>query len=138
MKSDRYKLKRWQSVARNRSLQAIAASAVLGALVWGSSPIITGQDEPWDANLAYYGLGIALASFIGGRIVRPQIWQAMLGAYIGQVLYCWLLYHPSGPIILPITISAAVFGFIPSFFGALVGARATPLAWLRTIRPPPS
>lgn len=98
------------------------ASTVFSALVWGMSSTLTGQAEPWDAGWPYYSSGIAIASFVGGTVAGRRIWLPMLGAYVGQVLYCWIAYRPGGPIILPIAISAAIFGAIPSFVGAVLGA----------------
>ena len=101
---------------------AVGMSAILSACVWGMSSTLTGQVEPWDAGWPYYSGGIIVASFVGSLLAGRRVWLPMLGAYVGQVLYCWIAYHPGGPIIFPIAISVAIFGIIPSLIGALLGA----------------
>ena len=101
---------------------AIILAAIGGALVWGLSPRLTGELEPWDSTSGYYGLGIAVASALGGLLAGRRLWLPIIGTYLGQVIYCLLFYHPGGPVIMPIAISAGVFGIIPSVIGSGIGA----------------
>jgi len=115
-----------QRAAASRALWLQAASLILaaigGALVWGLSPLLTGELEPWDSRSGYYGIGIAVASALSGLLAGRQLWLPIIGTYLGQVIYCLLFYHPGGPVIMPIAISAGLFGVIPAVIGAGIGA----------------
>ena len=97
-------------------------SAMSGALVWHLSPRFTGELEPWDSGSGYYLLAIAASACLGGIVVGRRLWIPVLGAYFGQVIYCGLFYRPGGPVIMPIAISAGLFGTLPAIVGAIVGA----------------
>ncbi len=93
-----------------------------GVGTWWCSQVVTGEIEPWDSSTGYYGFAILGTAALGGVFAGRQIWLPILGTYLGQVIYCLLFYHPGGPVIIPIVISAGIFGIVPSVMGALLGA----------------
>jgi hypothetical protein len=98
-------------------------TAVIGAaFVWCFSSTLDGGIEPWDSGSDYYFLGIASTSAISGMLAGRGLWIPLLGTYVGQVIYCLLFYRGSGPVVLPIAISAGIFGFMPSLVGSVAGA----------------
>jgi hypothetical protein len=103
-------------------VSAFVVAMIGGACVWSLSPRLVGEAEPWDSTSGYYWIGITTASAVGGMLAGRQMWLPILGTYLGQVVYCVLFYHPGGPIIIPIVISAGLFGMIPSVVGAGIGA----------------
>ena len=98
--------------------------ALVGSLTaWGMSSRLTGHSEPWDSSTSYYPVSIAVASMLGGLFAGRRIWNPILGAYLGQVLYIAFAgeYRLMGNIMIG-AIAAAVFGIVPSTVGSVIGA----------------
>ena len=72
-------------------------AAVLGAVIWGLSPLMTQTVEPWDAKSPYYFLSLFVAGGLVGLLCPRHIWAAYLGIVVGQLVYM-LIVLPSGPL----------------------------------------
>ena len=100
----------------------MCVSIIGGALVWALSPTVTGEIEPWDSSMQYYAFGIFIAAATGALLSGWHVWVPIVGVYLAQNIYTLFFYSPGGPIILPMFISAAIYGFVPSIFGATIGS----------------
>lgn len=76
---------------------AFVLSAVLAAAVWGLSILLTGKNEPWDAEGAYYLVALAIAGAISGAAVPKHPVAHYVGAVVGQVAY-GLVFLNVGPL----------------------------------------
>ena len=81
-----------------RAVMVFVAGCLLGALIWGASPLVTGHREPWDANLGFYTVGLIVAGFLSALISPRHFWLAPLGIYVGQSIYA-LAFLPKGPLL---------------------------------------
>jgi hypothetical protein len=61
-------------------------SALLGALIWLLSPVLTGQREAWDASPAYYYSALIVAGFIPACLSARRFWLWAAGAWVGQLV----------------------------------------------------
>ena len=77
---------------------SFSVAAVLGAVIWGLSPLLTDAVEPWDAESPYYFLSLFVAGGLVGLLCPKQIWVAYLGIVVGQLVYM-LIALPSGPLL---------------------------------------
>jgi hypothetical protein len=95
-------------------------AALLGAVIWGLSPLITEAVEPWDAESPYYFLSLFVAGGLVGLLCPRHIWVAYLGIVVGQLAYM-LIALPSGPL-LPIGV-LFLFGYgVLSLLGLVVAS----------------
>ena len=76
-----------------------SVAAVLGAVIWGLSPLLTDAVEPWDAESPYYLLSLFVAGGLVGLLCPKHVWVAYLGIVMGQLAYM-LIALPSGPLLL--------------------------------------
>jgi hypothetical protein len=77
---------------------SFSAAAVLGAVIWGLSPLITKAVEPWGAESLYYFLSLFIVGGLLGLLFPRHIWVAYLGIVFGQLAYM-LIVLPSGPLL---------------------------------------
>jgi hypothetical protein len=71
-----------------------AMALLLGIAIWWTSPWITGQDEPWDADGRYYVWALFAAGFVATVFLPKAFWVAPIGVCMGQLLYGWYLIAP--------------------------------------------
>lgn len=107
-----------RSTGGRRALATMVVGAVFGALVWALSPALTGHEEPWDAPWPYYWVAMSLGGFILGLISPRHFWAPVVGIYVGQVAFGAVALNPIGPIIMPLFISAGIFGVPPALVGS--------------------
>ncbi|MFY0667640.1 MAG: hypothetical protein JXQ95_06395 [Alteromonas stellipolaris] len=93
-------------------------SALLGAVVWFLSPIITGEVEPWDTFPLFYLGSLLIIGFIAAIPKTASLTSIYFGVIVGQFLYM-LVFLPIGPLILVGVFSLAFFSLI-----ALIGPLA--------------
>ena len=111
-------------VMKREATASFTISFVLGAAIWGLSPLVTGEVEPWDADSLFYVAALAAAGLIAGWICPRRIWPILPGLAIGQFAYA-LAFVPLGPLF--------VIGFVALFIFALL-ALATGFASSRLRR----
>jgi hypothetical protein len=73
------------------ALAVFAVGALFGAAIWWTSPVITGQAEPWHADGQYYFWALFVAGFAATCFLPRAFWLAPLGVVVGQLLYGWYL-----------------------------------------------
>jgi hypothetical protein len=84
----------------NRTIAAqVISSALLGALIWGMSPWITGMAEPWDSDMPYYPLALLSAGVALGFTWPEKPWIIFIGIWLGQLAYM-VLFLPIGPLVV--------------------------------------
>lgn len=96
-------------------------AAVLGAAIWGLSPIITETVEPWDADAPYYLVSLFFVGGVLGLLCPRHIWLAFLGIVVGQLVYM-LIVLPSGPL-LPLGVLFVLGYGLISLFGLALASR---------------
>jgi hypothetical protein len=101
---------------KSRAWLGFVAGLLLGALIWWASPLVTGEQEPWDAPLGYYVYALVVAGFTAAWIWPSRFWLAALGVYVGQCVYA-LVFLPGGPLWMVGLVSGLVFSLF-----ALLGA----------------
>ena len=94
------------------------AGAVFGGLVWALSPALTGCEEPWDAAWPYYWIAMCVGGFVSRLASHQRFWIPIIGIYVGQVAFGVVAMGSSGPIIMPLFISVAIFGVPLTILGA--------------------
>jgi hypothetical protein len=72
---------------KNRAVLAFAVAAVTSALVWASSPWLTGEREPWDAKFPFYVVALLIAGAVSGGLTPKPLWAHYLGSLTGQLIY---------------------------------------------------
>ena len=77
----------------------LLVAALLSALVWALSPILTGHAEPWDANGPYYISALAIVGAVCGGLLPKPLWAHYIGAVLGQVTF-ELSFLSVGPLFL--------------------------------------
>gem|GEM_PF-3223214 len=95
----------------------IAVGFILGALIWKSSPGITGEFEPWDAKGFYYPGSLFLAGVAAALLSPRHFWLAPVGVYIGQFVYLFTHMTEPSPF-WPIGMAFGVVYCGMSFLGA--------------------
>ena len=76
-------------------ITSFLGAALVGALIWAISPMVTGHVEPWDADGVYYFAALLLAGLVSGFVSPKSTWTLYLGSIVGQSLYK-VLFLPSG------------------------------------------
>ena len=110
------------SVTAVFAVTRLAVGGLLGWMIWQASPARTAEVEPWDSSSLYYSTSLALAGLVS-TLLRPKGWYwGPIGVYVGQLAYYWLVYAPTGPVILPGALAIALFGTVQSIVGGLFGA----------------
>ena len=96
-------------------------AAVLGAAIWGLSPLISKAAEPWDAESPYYFVSLFVVGGLVGLLCPRHIWSAFLGIVLGQLAYM-LIALPSGPL-LPLGV-LFLFGYgVLSLLGLVLASQ---------------
>ena len=72
---------------KNRAVLTFSVAAVTSALVWVTSPWLTGQREPWDADFPFYLVALLVAGAVSGALAPKPLWAHYLGSFIGQLGY---------------------------------------------------
>ncbi len=65
-------------------LAIFGVAFLVGLTIWLMSPLVTGQEEPWDASWWYLAVALAAAGLVAGLITCRRLWIAVLGLYFGQ------------------------------------------------------
>ena len=78
---------------------AFLVGMVLGAIIWGASPLLAGAMEPWDAESPYYFISLFVAGGLAGLMFPRHIWVAFMGIVFGQLAYM-LVALPTDPLLL--------------------------------------
>lgn len=94
---------------KSEKLICFGIGAILGALIWFLSPVLTGHAEPWDGG-AYYWVALFFAGLIGYAVYPRSILMTIIGIYIGQLLA--LLIVGMGPLFLVGTVLLAVYSLV--------------------------
>jgi len=106
---------------KRRAALAFILAAIVSAAIWVLSPLVSGQEEPWDAEGFFYiGSLIALGGISGFSLPKP-LWAHYSGSVVGQLSY-ELIFLPLGPLfILGV---GFLLGYSLLFLvGALIGSR---------------
>jgi hypothetical protein len=82
---------------KSRAVIAFLLSATLAAAIWGLSAFLSGKDEAWDTEGAYYVVALGIAGAIAGAAVPSHLAAHYLGAFSGQVAY-ELVFLKTGPL----------------------------------------
>ena len=82
-----------------RASVTMLVSAVFGAMVWALSPLLTGHQEPWDADGWFYVGALVVTGSLAGAMSPRPLWALYLGAFTGQLGY-ELIMLPVGPLLL--------------------------------------
>jgi len=99
-------------------------AAVLGALIWILSPILTGEIEPWE-SFYLYSFALFLAGFLPASFSAQRSWLAAVGAWLGQMAASYLVLYPAepfGPSMWPLGLLFVCLFSLLSVVGAGVGA----------------
>jgi hypothetical protein len=72
---------------KNKAVLAFVVAAVTSALVWFSSPWLTGRREPWDAEFPFYVVALLVAGAVAGALTPKPLWAHYLGSFVGQLSY---------------------------------------------------
>jgi hypothetical protein len=104
--------------------RVFVAGVILGALLWGASPVITGEREPWDSSTPYYSIGLLVCGFVAACFGPKRFWIAPCGIYVGQFAYAFLVL-PGGPL----WVLGLIFGAVHCVV-ALIGATLPFLIYL--------
>ncbi|MEZ5541091.1 MAG: hypothetical protein R3F42_03510 [Pseudomonadota bacterium] len=95
---------------KSAHLICLLIGIVLGALIWGLSPPITGEIEPWDSDSAYYWIALFFSGVIGYISYPRSLVFTITGIYLGQVIYS--LIYALGPL--------SLFGIVVTGFYSLI------------------
>jgi hypothetical protein len=95
---------------------------LLGAAIWWTSPAITGEAEPWDAEGRYYVGALFFAGAVATVFLPKAFWVAPTGVYVGQLLYGLYLYKPADARLWPLGLVFAAFYSVAALVGALACA----------------
>ncbi len=106
---------------KRRAALAFILAAIVSAAIWASSPLVTGQEEPWDAEGFFYIGSLFAAGVISGFPIPKPLWAHYLGSVVGQLAY-QLIFLPLGPLL--ILGAGFLLGYSLLFLvGALIGSR---------------
>lgn len=106
------------------SALVFSSAAVLGALIWLLSPILTGASEPWE-SFYVYSLALFLAGFLPACFSARRSWLAAVGACLGQIAASYPVLFPAdpfGPSLWPLGLLFVCLFSLLSVVGAGVGA----------------
>lgn len=70
----------------------ITVGLFLGALVWAISVPLTGQREPFDGSMLYYGLSTFFAGAVSAMPSPSHWWIGLIAVYLGQHLFAFVAY----------------------------------------------
>jgi hypothetical protein len=79
--------------------RTLLVAAVAGALMWASSPWLTGHREPWGADGFFYVGAMAVAGAVAGVLAPKPLWAHYVGAFTGQLMY-EALFLKTGPLFI--------------------------------------
>lgn len=68
---------------------------ISSAAIWVLSPLMTGRQEPWDAEGFYYVAALIVAGLVSGATAPKHLKVHYFGSILGQTLY-ELLFIPIG------------------------------------------
>ena len=75
--------------------------AILGWLIWHTSPVVFGKIQPWDGSLIKYASLIIISGYVSA-ILRPRFhWFGPIGLALGQLVFLHFQL-PSGLWLLPV------------------------------------
>jgi hypothetical protein len=109
------------------ALVVFSVGLLLGMAIWWTSPVLTGHEEPWDAEGRYYIWALFVAGAVATVFLPKAFWVAPIGLYVGQLVYGLYLYEPVGASLWPLGMVLAVFYCLAALAGALACAV---LLWL--------
>lgn len=94
-------------------------------MIWAISVMATGQREPFDGSMTYYGLTMFAAGAVSAMPSPRHWWLGVISVYLGQHLYAFVAY--------PELREWFIFGLVvnllyPTWLFAAAGGLATYLA----------
>lgn len=115
----------------HRPLAVFGLGLSLGASIWALSVSLTGEREPFDGPLLYYGA----ATFAAGALAAlPSVrhwWLAVPSVYLGEHLFAFAAYPDTRDWFL---VGLFVNALVPTWFFTAVGALFTRLVARRLAR----
>jgi len=72
-------------------------SFLIGFSIWALSPVVSGHIEPWDGQLGYYVLSLAVSGFGIGFYLPKTTLAGYFAIVMGQYLYMSIVIE-SGPL----------------------------------------
>ena len=92
-----------------------------GWLIWGLSPTLTGQQEPWDSTTGYYFASLFISGLLVSTLCFRFFWIVPIALIVGQIAFVEINFHPAGQTIFPSFVAVPIFATIPAFAGSLCG-----------------
>ena len=97
---------------------AVAAGLACGAAVWALSVPATGLREPLDAPLFYYPVMVVAGAMAAWPAPRYW-WLAVIGIFVGERVYAFLMLPETRPwLLFGVIINAIIATWLPSAIGA--------------------
>lgn len=106
---------------KSRAVLALVVAAGFSAAIWALSIPVTGKSEPWDADLPYYFVALAIAGAVSGAVVPKSLWAHYVGAVLGQAAY-ELAFLKLGPLFVVGLVFLAVYSLIFVAAAAIVAS----------------
>jgi len=95
----------------------VATGFVAGFSIWAA----VAPEEAWDA-LELYSVFVLLAGMLASFGRTSGFFWGVAGVYLGQVLTIGILLPQEGVPLMPSALGVLIFGTMPAFVGALLGA----------------
>jgi hypothetical protein len=98
----------------------LAAGLLCGAVVWWLSVPLTGVREPFDSASLYYLVAMFLAGVFATLPAPRYWWMAILGIFLGERLYAFLLLPETRSwLLFGIVINVLILSWLPAALGAV-------------------
>ena len=105
------------------TIVTVLTAAILGALIWILSPLLTGAVMPADEHPNYYTLSLLFAGVVIGILFPKRLKAVFGGVVLGQLIYAFTF--------LPIGSTAGAGIIYVSLYGVLSVAGAIIGSWIR-------
>ena len=105
------------------TIVTVLTAAILGALIWILSPLLTGAVMPADEHPNYYTLSLLFAGVVIGILFPKRLKAVFGGVVLGQLIYA-LIFLPLGSTAGAGIIYVSLYGVL-SVAGAIIGS------WIR-------
>ena len=108
-----------------RPWKTLLISALLSAMIWLLTPVLTSHREPWDVDGSFYILALLISGGAAGAIAPSPLWAHYAGSFAGQLVYelCFLRVGPLFIIGAVFLLGYCVVFSIAAALTALVRAR---------------
>ena len=105
------------------TIVTVLTAAILGALIWILSPLLTGAVMPADEHPNYYTLSLLFVGVVIGILFPKRLKAVFGGVVLGQLIYA-LIFLPLGSTAGAGIIYVSLYGVL-SVAGAIIGS------WIR-------